>query len=307
MSKVRKTILEALQKNASIDELLILTNEQAFGEKLVAILDCSCSLLEVPLGQPVAEQLMILSAISKASHVVELYNPDLESSLYLKELRKVIYVMGKYVLSLWNWDERYFVDAFWGDLEYESIAQSAKSLIKRMEVVNKIRVTSDQGTDISFSVAGRSWISADGYCDIGKLAQLPDGEIFTCPVEKTFGGTIVVDGTVSRLWLPGELLELQFNKGVLVSGSSSFVNLLDRSAGGVRTIGEFAIGLNPSITRPYQNISTDEKEGGSVHFAIGDSYHLGETISPYHVDFIVRKPTIYVDGQVLNNYLPIIK
>lgn len=303
MPKVRQHILDSLTKNRAPGSLLLLTNDVPLGRKLLDILNTPSAILEVPLNTPV-KHLASLSVVRESTHIIELYQPDIANSIYLKELRQALFEQGKYVLALWNWDERYLDDQFWGNLDYGAISASVTTLAAQLSAVENIRITSDNGTDISFSVAGRPWISADGYCDLHKLAQLPDGELYTCPVEETFSGTIMVDGTVSRLWLPDKPLKLKFEAGTLVDGNPAFIDWLERYAGGIRTIGEFALGMNPNITSPYHNISTDEKEGGSVHFALGDSYNLGLTHSIYHVDFVVRKPTIYTDGRILHDYLP---
>lgn len=303
LPKVGQRILESLAKNQPIENLLLLTDNLSFGYKLKEILNIKCPILSVPLNISVID-LASSPEVGRATHIIELYSPTLENSIFLKELRHELFDQGKLVLALWNWDERYLEDDFWGDLEYPVISTATESLKKKLSSVKKVKITSELGTDISFSIEGRRWITADGYCEPGKLAQLPDGEIYTCPIEETFTGQIVVDGTVSRLWLPREPLKLEFEAGVLVAGSHEFINRIRLYAGGVCNIGEFAIGMNPTINKPYNNISTDEKEGGSVHFAIGDSYSLGLTKSIYHVDFVVRTPKIYLDDHLLQHYLP---
>lgn len=303
MAKVGQRILESLGKNQEIEKLLLLTNNLAFGYKLKQLLNVRCPILPVPLNMSVID-LASFPEVREATHIIELYSPTLENSIYLKELRQELFNQGKLVLALWNWDERYLADEFWGNLEYPAISSATGYLNEKLSSVQNVKITSELGTDISFSIAGRRWIVADGYCELGKLAQLPDGEIYTCPIEETFSGHIVVDGTVSRRWLPREPLKLEFKAGTLIDGSSEFMDWIRLYAGGVRNIGEFAIGMNPTINKPYNNISTDEKEGGSVHFAIGDSYNLGLTKSIYHVDFVIRKPQIYLDECLLQHYLP---
>ncbi|WP_158408408.1 aminopeptidase [Desulfosporosinus fructosivorans] len=303
MPKVGQRILESLAKNQPIENLLFLTDNLSFGYKLKEILNIRSPILSVPMNVSVLD-LASSPEVYRATHIIELYSPTLENSIYLKELRQELFKQGKLVLALWNWDERYLEDDFWGDLEYQAISVATDSLMKKLSSVKKVKITSELGTDISFSIEGRTWLIADGYCEQGKLAQLPDGEIYTCPIEETFSGQIVVDGTISRLWLPREPLKLEFEAGALIAGSPDFMNWINLYAGGVRNIGEFAIGMNPTINKPYSNISTDEKEGGSVHFAIGDSYSLGLTKSVYHVDFVIRKPKIHLDDHILQHYLP---
>ncbi len=307
MAKVRERILDSLTRNAPpLRSLLILTQDIRLGRRLADIMEVPSILLDVSLDASIT-RLADHPLIRNASHVIELYHPTLANSIYAKALRSLLLDRGKSVLSLWNWDERYLADEFWGDLEYPAIASAAAALARRMEKASTVRVTSDLGTDISFSVAGRSWIVADGYCAPGKLAQLPDGEIYTCPVEESFYGRIVIDGTISRLWLPDKPVALRFEAGRMVEADPRFEQWLWSNAGGVDMIGEFAIGMNPMVHGPYANISVDEKEAGSVHFALGDSYRLGLTESVYHVDFVVRNPVITVDGTVLKDYLPAVQ
>ena len=245
---VGERILESLAKNQPIEHLVLLTDNLSFGHKLKEILNIRCTILSVPVNVSVID-IASTSEVDRATHIIEVYSPTLENSIYLKELRQELFDQGKLVLALWNWDERYLEDHFWGDLEYPVISSATESLKKKLSSVKKVRITSELGTDISFSIEGRRWIIADGYCEPGKLAQLPDGEIYTCPIEETFSGRIVVDGTISRLWLPGEPLKLEFVAGALINGSSEFMDWIRLYAGGVRNIGEFAIGMNPTIKK----------------------------------------------------------
>jgi aminopeptidase len=41
---------------------------------------------------------------------------------------------------------------------------------------------------------------------------------------------------------------------------------------GARYLGEFAFGNNPRVTRAIHNTLFDEKIGGTVHLALGDSF-----------------------------------
>ena len=69
---------------------------------------------------------------------------------------------------------------------------------------------------------------------------------------------------------------------------------------GARYFGEVAIGTNYSITKPTKNILFDEKIGGTIHMAIGQSYIQtgGMNQSPIHWDMIagMQEGSIYADG-----------
>jgi aminopeptidase len=125
-------------------------------------------------------------------------------------------------------------------------------------------------TDLTLSIAGRTFINSDG-----KL-NFPCGEFFTGPVEESVEGTIrctipsAVDGHVI------EDVTLRFHKGEVVEaravqGQELLEQMLSMDAG-ARRVGEFAFGNNFGITRGICNILFDEKIGGTIHLALGDSY-----------------------------------
>jgi aminopeptidase len=57
---------------------------------------------------------------------------------------------------------------------------------------------------------------------------------------------------------------------------------------GTRNFGEAAIGTNYNINKFTKNILFDEKIGGTIHMAIGQSYSQcgGKNVSPIHWDMI---------------------
>jgi aminopeptidase len=134
---------------------------------------------------------------------------------------------------------------------------------KKLEVRGK-------NIDMEMSIEGRTFLNADG------TSNFPDGEIFTGPVEDSVNGwvrftfpAIYHGNTVSGI-------ELKFEKGRIVQANAKenekfLLAMLDTDAG-ARTLGEFAIGTNQGIDRFTGQILFDEKIGGTVHMAIGDSY-----------------------------------
>lgn len=84
---------------------------------------------------------------------------------------------------------------------------------------------------------------------------------------------------------------------------------------GTRRFGEAAIGTNYRIDRLTKNILYDEKIGGTVHMAIGQSYLQagGKNESSVHWDMISDMKDggkIYADGQLVyenGKFLEVIK
>ncbi len=147
-------------------------------------------------------------------------------------------------------------------------ARQAK-IITRLEGKTKVHVTGP-GTDLHLSIAGREFMNCDGHFN------MPDGEIFTGPVEDSIEGFVsfsypaIYGGrevTGVRLW---------FEQGKVVKASADknedfLLKTLDTDDG-ARYVGEFAIGTNEGITRFTREILFDEKISGSFHMALGAGY-----------------------------------
>jgi leucyl aminopeptidase (aminopeptidase T) len=163
---------------------------------------------------------------------------------------------------------------------------------------SNVRITNAEGTDIAFSVKGRRWANSNG--DIGRPGRhgnLPAGECYSCPVEESFTGRIVIRLIDDKL---GRGV-LQFEKGRLVKWSGRGIEAIVRHIGADQSgfvIGEFGVGTNPGA-RICDNMLESEKAFGTVHFAIGDSYGLGLNSSKHHYDALVDKVTISVGGRII--------
>lgn len=125
-------------------------------------------------------------------------------------------------------------------------------------------------TDLKVSVAGRTWINAGG------THNMPDGEVFTGPVEDSATGTVNFSYPVSVGGREVRDIRLRFEAGKVVEASAAeneayLIQQLDTDAG-ARFLGEFAFGTNFGISQFTKNILFDEKIGGTVHMAVGAGY-----------------------------------
>ncbi len=158
-----------------------------------------------------------------------------------------------------------------------------------------------EGTDITFSTEGRTWINSDGQ------TNMPSGEVYSSPVEDSMNGVIYFDYPAYRmgeelqgvtLWVEnGEVQKWQAKKGQ---------HILDKvfNVAGAKRFGEVAIGTNDNIQTPTKNILFDEKMGGTVHMAIGQSYLQtgGKNQSSIHWDMIAEMKNggeIYADDELI--------
>jgi aminopeptidase len=157
-------------------------------------------------------------------------------------------------------------------------------------------------TDISFSTKGRIYVVADGHIN------MPDGEIFTAPVDDSISGHIYFEfpGIYGGKSIPD--IRLKFKDGVLVDATSSqnqdlLQNILQMDEGASR-IGEFGVGTNYGITKFTSDILYDEKIGGTIHLAFGRAYEENNGInkSALHWDLIKdlrEEGQIWLDGKLV--------
>ncbi|HJW29244.1 MAG TPA: aminopeptidase, partial [Saprospiraceae bacterium] len=124
-------------------------------------------------------------------------------------------------------------------------------------------------TDIRFSVKGRTWINSDGR------ANMPSGEVFTGPVEDSVEGIIHFDYPSVYSGHDVQGITLEVSQGQIMKWhATTGQQVLDQvfAIEGARYFGEVAIGTNYHIQQATRNILFDEKIGGTIHMAVGQSY-----------------------------------
>ncbi len=157
------------------------------------------------------------------------------------------------------------------------------------------------GTDLTFSTLGRKWINSDGK------NNMPSGEVFTSPVEDSVNGHIYFSYPSVYMGRDVRGVSFEVKDGLIVSwdaveGKPLLDNVLEMD--GARRFGEAAVGTNNRIQQITRNILFDEKIGGSIHMAIGQSYRQtgGKNSSPLHWDLITDMKIggkIYADGNLI--------
>ena len=156
-------------------------------------------------------------------------------------------------------------------------------------------------TDIRFTTKGRTWINSDGR------TNMPSGEVYTSPEEDSVEGEIYFDYPAIRNGKEVKGVSLKVSDGEIREWSAEIgQSVLDETFDipGTRRFGEAAIGTNYDINRFSKNILFDEKIGGTVHMAIGQSYLQcgGKNESSVHWDMIAdmtKTGEIFADGEII--------
>jgi aminopeptidase len=124
--------------------------------------------------------------------------------------------------------------------------------------------------DLVLSVKDRTFFNCYGD------GNMPDGEIFTGPVETSLNGWVRYTYPAIHSGVMVKGVELEFKDGAVIKASAEdqeeyLLEMLD-SDPGARYAGEFAVGTNKNIQQFTGNILFDEKIGGTIHIALGAGY-----------------------------------
>ncbi len=169
---------------------------------------------------------------------------------------------------------------------------------------SNVRVTNPAGTDLTFSLEGRSGNSHPCIVDAPGFTAVPNIEANTSPLEGTPNGTLVVDGSIPYygIGVIDEPVRLEISEGFVrsIDGGPQAVALRDLLADQddrwVYNVAQFAIGLNPQCTEFTGEMLNDEGVNGTIHIGIGTSSNLGGTVqAKTHFDAIIRAPSVWLD------------
>ncbi len=142
------------------------------------------------------------------------------------------------------------------------------------------------GIDLSFDFTGRNWYSASGN------ANFPDGEILTCPIEESVNGMVNFNYPAHNGGKRVDNVRFVFKDGVVVEASADvgedYLLLQLAMDANARRLGEFAIGTNDFIQSVTGSVLLDEKIGGTIHMAVGQSAapNEGKNPSKIHWDMV---------------------
>ena len=181
-------------------------------------------------------------------------------------------------------------------MDYAKMARAMVPLERRMKRADKVHLKSP-GTDLTFSVKniGAKMCKGD--------RNIPDGEVFSCPVKDSVNGTIQFNTPTIYSGTKFENVRLEFNDGKIIKATGNnpkrLNEILDTDAG-ARYVGEFSLGFNPYILSPMCDILFDEKIAGSLHFTPGQAYEECDNgnRSAVHWDMVLIQRKEWGGGEV---------
>jgi leucyl aminopeptidase (aminopeptidase T) len=184
----------------------------------------------------------------------------------------------------------------------------AQDAMAALAGVEKVRVTSPKGSDFTVTIKDRPPLEVASIKERGQMmGPLPLwAEVAYAAVEDKTEGTLVVDGVMLGIGLPGQVEEpitwtLDGGKAVKIEGGEEAKRLREVLEGveNATVVGEFAFGV--SEVAPF---GTPSEKGrvGTVHCALGDNHNAypgGQNVCELHLDGVVLEASMQVvdDGR----------
>lgn len=181
-------------------------------------------------------------------------------------------------------------------LDYRKLVPGMKALKTLMEKTDQVQIKGP-GTDLRFSIKGIPAIICGGDRNI------PDGEVFSCPVKDSVQGHVTFNAPTVYQSTAFDNIRLDFRDGKIaeaMSNNPKKLNAVLDSDAGARYIGEFSLGCNPYIMHPMRDILFDEKIAGSFHFTPGQAYQEADNgnRSQVHWDMVSIQRQDYGGGEI---------
>lgn len=180
-------------------------------------------------------------------------------------------------------------------------------IMKKFKNKKTVHITTDLGTDLSFSIEGRTPGYFCGYASKAKQIGSSSFEAYIAPNEDSMNGTLVLDGSFGYLGLVKNKVTIEFKNGKLISAKSKGKDakkLIDYiESFNDKTMyrpGEFGIGLNKKSKCTGVCYIEDESVYGTFHLGMGRNISLGGKQSAKgHFDIVTFKPNIYFDDLLI--------
>jgi len=194
-------------------------------------------------------------------------------------------------------------------VDFVECARTAKRVKDILDSGRKISITTKKGTSLSLDCEGRTANFCPGFCTKpGSLGSPPDIETNTAPIEEKSEGVLIVDGSIpfKGIGLLEEDIVVRIERGSIAAITGGGIKgerlkhaLESQNNPAAKVLAEFGIGMNPKA-RLCGHMLEDEGCAGTVHFGFGSNSTIGgRNKINFHIDFVIRKPTVFVDGKIL--------
>ena len=250
-----------------------------------------------PLKEPPGELLKLLTGSSIVLNIIKAYSEEIPFRIKwifkVEEIKKI--KMG----HMPGITEDMMLRSV--NVDYNKMTATSDSLLATLQKVDKIHITTEEGTNLILGVKDRPFTGEVGGGQ-REMINLPCGEVYCAPLETEADGVVVFNASIGDIGLLKTPLKVYMEKGRITKLDSEDKNLineitqlqnLDEDS---MVIGELGIGVNPGAVITG-NMLEDEKALGTAHIAFGNNEDFpggGKNKSKIHRDYLFYRPTIEV-------------
>jgi leucyl aminopeptidase (aminopeptidase T) len=309
MARTARMMLENVVALKKGEDVLILTDTERPGS-ITEVLAVMAHALEaetavmtmIPREMGGVEPPPAVAAAMAASQVI--INQTSHSLTHTNAQRNAVRA-GARVCNIREFDEQMMLQ---GGItaDYRAVKALTEKLAALLTRAGYVRITTPEGTDISFSIEGRKGYVLAGFAtEPGQFSGLPDGEAAVAPVEGSGNGIIVNPYMVEKVGPVKEPFKIRVEEGEAaeVTGGTEAQKLkeilMSREPEARNLPAEFAFGTNPKCLLIPKSREI-KKKLGTCHVAVGDNLSLGGVVdASLHLDIILLNPTVLVDDRAV--------
>ncbi len=200
--------------------------------------------------------------------------------------------------------------------DYTKIASSGKKIMNLLKGAKNVKLTTQDGTNLSFSMGDRLVFADDGILTeeernsevmYARYALLPGGFLDFAPLESSVNGTVVIEKARCN-YGPMKGVSFTVKNGVISNfkakeGGACFEKEMEPHTGDKNTISTLNLGLNPEM----KVIQTEKIDfhplvaAGYMSLSIGgnNSQYNGKVVASGGHTFPLIKATLEIDGKVV--------
>lgn len=198
-----------------------------------------------------------------------------------------------------------------GRINYNMVVEFGEYLTQRVQRADEVIIRDANGTDLKAYNRGRKVKHSGQLATKKGYPIMLGGQVSWCPVEETIEGTIVFDAAIfppSQIGILREPVRVEFHEGCVtrISGgvqADIFRKWIDSFQDpNMYRLAHYSMGFNPGVRRATGRIVEDERIFGCIEFGIGSQ---GKSLNgafwdaAAHTDGVVSRPTIILDGEVI--------
>jgi leucyl aminopeptidase (aminopeptidase T) len=305
LARAISTVLEDCLNVKASESVLVITDpeKRKLAEQLVAgARDLGAETVLMEMSERASHGTEPPPPVTAAMLTVDVFIAPTSKSVSHTEARRAATEKGVRAATMPNITEDMLLRTMSAD--YATIRRRSEALAGLLTEASAVHITSKEGTDVSFSIEGRSGLADSGDLRApGAFGNLPAGEGFVAPVEGKTEGRIVFDGSIWPVGILPEPLVVEVEGGYATdfsgAAAEAFTGTISPYGKEAFAVAELGIGTNDNA-RLTGEVLEDEKILGTIHVAFGDNHSFGGSIRvSSHQDGVVLHPRVEIDGVVV--------